>query len=69
MKNRGQLWRSIDYQNSLEDRRALSMYLLAGQFRKNSSLRMLEYPVRRRRMLFYCLAGILFGTGLFFVFF
>ncbi len=69
MKTRVPLRRRIDYQNSLEDRRALSMYLQAGKFRKNSSLQMLEYPVRKRRVLLYCIAGIFLGIGLFFVFF
>ena len=69
MKSKFPYRRRIDYQNSMEDRRALSMYLKAGQFRKQSTMRELEYPVKRNRLLLYCIAGIFFGTGILFVFF
>lgn len=69
MKTRFPYRRKIDYQNSAEDRRLLSMYLQAGRFRKNSGIRDLEYPIKKRRVFLYCIAGILFCTGMFFVFF
>ena len=68
MKDRVQ-YRRIDYQNSLEDRRILSMYLQAGRCRKTEQLLGLEYPVRKARLILYCLAGVLFCIGLLFVFF
>ena len=69
MKTRIPHQRRIDYQNSLEDRRALSLYLQAGRFRKKSGFQELDDPVKKRRLLLYCIAGLFFGVGLFFVLF
>jgi len=69
MKDRIPYRRRIDYQNSLEDRRILSMYLQAGRYRKPEQYPGLEYPVRKARLILYGLAGLLFGIGLLFVFF
>lgn len=62
-------YRRIDYRNSLEDRRVLSMYLQAGRYRKPEQLRGLEYSARKARLILYGLAGLLFGVGVFFVLF
>ena len=69
MRNKVLHRRRIDYQNSEEDRRVLSMYLQAGRCRKTEQLIGLEYPVRKARLILYGLAGLLFGLGLLFVFF
>ena len=59
--------RRIDYQNSPEDLRILSMYLQAGEIRKKKQL--LAADSSAARFMFYGVAGLFLLTGLFFVFF
>lgn len=61
--------RRIVYPDSGTDRRVLSMYLQASQYRKKSGLQDMDSPIKRRRLVIYGLFGIFFGIGLFFVFF
>ena len=69
MRNKILPRRRIDYLNSPEDRRILSMYLQAGEMRKKKGLEIQDPSVTRARFIFYCLAGLFLLTGLFFVFF
>ena len=68
MRNKVLSRRRIDYQNSPEDRRILSMYLQAGEMRKKR-LELQDPSTARARFIFYCLAGLFLLTGLFFVLF
>ena len=69
MKNRQPNRWEMDYQNRLEDRRDLSMYLQAEYFRKKNQLQNLEIPGITVRLILYGLTGIFFCIGLFFVLF
>lgn len=59
----------IDYRSNAAERRRLSMYLQAGRFRKAAVERSLDDSVRIARIIFYCIAGAVFCTGTFFIFF
>ena len=69
MNGRMQSRRRIDSWNGAEEWRAFPLYLQSGEIRRKNRLLELEYPVRRRRIIFYCIAGVVLLTGLFFVFF
>lgn len=69
MKNKVLNRRRIDYRNSPEDLRILSMYLQAGEMRKKNLLNLPDPATTRARFVFYCLTGLFLLTGLFFVFF
>ena len=69
MRNKIPYRRRIDYQNSAEDRRVLSLYWQSGILRKKQRLNELEDSARRNRIILYGLAGAVFLTGLFFIFF
>ncbi len=68
MRNKILSRRRIDYQNSPEDRRILSMYLQAAEMRKKR-LVIQDPAAARARFIFYFLAGVFLLTGSFFVFF
>ncbi len=68
MRNKILPIRRIDYQNSPEDLRILSMYLQAGEIRKKKQLLAADSSSAARFVL-YGLAGLFLLTGLFFVFF
>ena len=69
MKNRGYYHRRIDSGSPAGDERFLSMYLQVGNFRRKNQIGDLDTDIKRKRFFLYCLAGIFFCTGLFFVLF
>jgi len=69
VKNRqSNSWR-MNYQDDEPNRRVLSMYLQAEYFRKKNRLQYLKSSGKNGRLILYCITGILFCIGLFFVFF
>ena len=69
MKNwQPNIWRK-DYPDIEPNRRVLSMYLQAEYFRKKNRLQYLKSSGKNGRLILYCITGILFCIGLFFVFF
>lgn len=69
MKNRGYYHRRIVSGSPAEDDRFLSMYLQVGNFRRKNQIGNLDSGISWKRIVLYCLAGIFFCTGLFFVLF
>ena len=69
MKNRNYYFRRTDAENRAGDDRFLSMYLQVGNFRRKNQISDLDSGIKKRRFFLYCLAGIFFCTGLFFVLF
>ena len=45
------------------------MYLQTEYFRKKNRLQYLKNPGKNGRLILYCITGVLFCIGLFFVFF
>ena len=69
MKNWQQNHWKVDYQESAPDRRIVSMYLQAEYFRRKNRLQNLNSSGNTGRLILYCLSGLLFAIGLFFVWF
>lgn len=69
MKNRNYYHRTFDAESRAGDERFLSMYLQVGNFRNKSRICDLDSGIKRRRFALYCLAGVFFCIGLFFVLF
>ncbi len=69
MKNWQQNRWEMDYQDSVPDHRIVSGYLQAEYFRRKNRLQNLNSPGKTGRLILYCLSGLLFGIGLFFVWF
>ena len=69
MNGRFQSGRRIDCRIGMAERKENSLYLPVGGLRRKNRLPELDDPVRRRRIILYCIAGAVFLTGLFFVFF
>jgi len=69
MKNRNYYYRRTDAENRSGDDRFISLYLQVGNFRRKNQICNLDSGIKKRRFFLYCLAGIFFCTGLFFVLF
>ena len=69
MKYRRLNHRSSDCQSSEENRLFLSMYLQTKYYRKQKQLQDLNDNGKYGRLMLYCITGVFFCIGLFFVLF